>query len=172
MRCSARPRLDDYTSGHSLTNGRPSFLRAHKKARHATATKGRGHQGDSFGTPPDDRNLNQHVLRPAAKQLGLYWEGFGFHTFRRMNVSWRQDRGHRFRLNLFDYHEMRGGPDRTRIRDLYRVKVAVEIQPIDLTGCFRGFRGLRTGAERLSQREFLLDTTILLLGLRSPGTIA
>lgn len=48
---------------------------------------------DADGQPYDDRNLNQHILRPAARELGLYWKGFGFHTFRRMNISWRQDLG-------------------------------------------------------------------------------
>ncbi len=45
------------------------------------------------GTPPDDRDLQQHVFRPAAKAAGIYFEGFGMHTFRRLNVSWRQEEG-------------------------------------------------------------------------------
>jgi integrase len=35
----------------------------------------------------DDRDINQHFLRPAAKALGLYWLGFGFHAFRREAVT-------------------------------------------------------------------------------------
>jgi integrase len=35
----------------------------------------------------DDRSINQHFLRPAAKALGIYWEGFGFHSFRREAVT-------------------------------------------------------------------------------------
>lgn len=35
----------------------------------------------------DDRDLNQHFLRPAAKALGFYWEGFGFHALRREAVT-------------------------------------------------------------------------------------
>ena len=31
----------------------------------------------------DDRDINQHFLRPAAKKLGIYRPGFGFHQFRR-----------------------------------------------------------------------------------------
>lgn len=31
----------------------------------------------------DDRDINEHFLRKTAKQLGLYWPGFGFHSFRR-----------------------------------------------------------------------------------------
>jgi integrase len=43
--------------------------------------------------PPDDRDLQQHVIRPAAEAVGIYFEGFGMHTFRRLNVSWRQEVG-------------------------------------------------------------------------------
>ena len=59
----------------------------------------RGHGSDEWifsgaeRVPPDDRNLSQHILRPAAKQLGLYWKGFGWHTFRRQSISWRQEAG-------------------------------------------------------------------------------
>jgi integrase len=35
----------------------------------------------------DDRDINQHFLRPAAVQLGLYYKGFGFHAFRREAVT-------------------------------------------------------------------------------------
>ncbi|HEX3875402.1 MAG TPA: site-specific integrase [Bryobacteraceae bacterium] len=35
----------------------------------------------------DDRDINQHFLRPAAKALGVYWIGFGFHAFRREAVT-------------------------------------------------------------------------------------
>jgi integrase len=35
----------------------------------------------------DDRDLNQHFLRPAAKALGFYWKGFGFHALRREAVT-------------------------------------------------------------------------------------
>lgn len=45
------------------------------------------------GTPPDDRNLQQHILRPSAKIAGCYQQGFGFHSFRRLNVSWRAEAG-------------------------------------------------------------------------------
>jgi integrase len=41
----------------------------------------------------DDRDLQQHVFRPAAEAAGIYFEGFGMHTFRRLNVSWRQEVG-------------------------------------------------------------------------------
>ena len=41
----------------------------------------------------DDRDLQQHVFRPAAEAVGIYHEGFGMHTFRRLNVTWRQEAG-------------------------------------------------------------------------------
>jgi integrase len=34
-----------------------------------------------------DRDINQHFLRPAAKALGIYYLGFGFHAFRREAVT-------------------------------------------------------------------------------------
>ena len=41
----------------------------------------------------DDRDLQQHVFRPAAETAGIYFEGFGMHTFRRLNVTGRQQVG-------------------------------------------------------------------------------
>ena len=35
----------------------------------------------------DDRDINQHFLRPAAISLGVYSKGFGFHAFRREAVT-------------------------------------------------------------------------------------
>ena len=47
------------------------------------------HVGDwkTPGISRDDRDINQHFLRPAAKALGLYYVGFGFHAFRREAVT-------------------------------------------------------------------------------------
>jgi integrase len=45
------------------------------------------------GMPYDDRGLLQHFIRPAAKALGFYWEGFGFHSFRRENNTKMQEEG-------------------------------------------------------------------------------
>lgn len=39
------------------------------------------------GVCRDDRDINQHFLRPAAKALGVYQLGFGFHAFRREAVT-------------------------------------------------------------------------------------
>jgi integrase len=63
------------------------------------AQLGSGRPADAFlfgrenGLPPDDRDLQQHVFRPAAEAVGIYNEGFGMHTFRRLNISWRQEVG-------------------------------------------------------------------------------
>jgi integrase len=35
----------------------------------------------------DDRDIHQHFLRPAAKTLGLYFLGFGFHSLRREAIT-------------------------------------------------------------------------------------
>lgn len=45
------------------------------------------------GGLPDDRDLQQHIFRPAAEAVGIYFEGFGMHTFRRLSISWRQEAG-------------------------------------------------------------------------------
>jgi len=45
------------------------------------------------GLPPDDRDLQQHVFRPTAKKVGIYHPGFGMHSFRRLNISRRQEVG-------------------------------------------------------------------------------
>lgn len=45
------------------------------------------------GEPPDDRDLQQHVFRPAAEAAGCYFAGFGMHTFKRMSVTLRQRAG-------------------------------------------------------------------------------
>lgn len=47
----------------------------------------------SNGLPPDDRDLQQHVFRPAATAAGIYHPGFGMHEFRRLNITWRQEAG-------------------------------------------------------------------------------
>jgi len=35
----------------------------------------------------DDRDLQQHFLRPIAKELGFYWRGFGFRSLRREAIT-------------------------------------------------------------------------------------
>jgi integrase len=61
--------------------------------------KARGTKPDDYifrrkdGDPLDDRDLQQHVFRPAAEAVGIYHEGFGMHVFRALNVTWRQTIG-------------------------------------------------------------------------------
>jgi hypothetical protein len=43
--------------------------------------------------PPDDRDLLRYEFRPVLKRLNLYYQGFGWHAFRRQNVTWRQTVG-------------------------------------------------------------------------------
>jgi len=45
------------------------------------------------GTPPDDRDIQQHILRPCAESVGVYHEGFGMHAFRRLYVTLAQAAG-------------------------------------------------------------------------------
>jgi integrase len=45
------------------------------------------------GEPLDDRDLQQHVFRPAAEVAGIYFEGFGMHMLRALNVTWRMHEG-------------------------------------------------------------------------------
>jgi len=43
--------------------------------------------------PPDDRDLLRFEFRPILKRLGLYYPGFGWHAFRRQNITWKQQVG-------------------------------------------------------------------------------
>src|SRR5262249_7878268 len=49
--------------------------------------------GDDGLMPPDDRDLLRFEFRPILKRLGLCYEGFGWHAFRRQNITWRQQVG-------------------------------------------------------------------------------
>lgn len=49
--------------------------------------------GDDGHVPPDERDLLRFELRPILKKLGLYYRGFGWHAFRRQNITWRQQVG-------------------------------------------------------------------------------
>jgi integrase len=49
--------------------------------------------GDDGVMPPDDRDLLRYEFRPILKRLKLYYPGFGWHAFRRQNVTWRQQVG-------------------------------------------------------------------------------
>ena len=50
-------------------------------------------RADAGGNPPDDRDLQQYVFRPAAEAVKIYQPGFGMHVFRRLNITWRQHAG-------------------------------------------------------------------------------
>ena len=45
------------------------------------------------GEPLDDRAILRDYIRPAAKRLGFYFEGFGWHSFRRQNLTLIQEEG-------------------------------------------------------------------------------
>jgi len=45
------------------------------------------------GEPLDDRAILRDVIRPAAKRLGFHFEGFGWHSFRRQNLTVIQEVG-------------------------------------------------------------------------------
>ena len=50
-------------------------------------------KGDGSGEPYDDRKLLKDYIRPAARELGIYFEGFGFHSFRRGVATLLQEAG-------------------------------------------------------------------------------
>jgi integrase len=43
--------------------------------------------------PPDDRDILRFEFRPILVKLGLYYQGFGWHAFRRQNITWKQQIG-------------------------------------------------------------------------------
>ncbi len=45
------------------------------------------------GEPMDDRAILSGYIRPVAKRLGFYFEGFGWHSFRRQNLTLIQEEG-------------------------------------------------------------------------------
>jgi integrase len=45
------------------------------------------------GDPMDDRAMLRNYIRPAAKKLSFYFEGFGWHSFRRQNITLMQEEG-------------------------------------------------------------------------------
>ncbi|MGB9456215.1 MAG: hypothetical protein WCB12_09245 [Bryobacteraceae bacterium] len=45
------------------------------------------------GKPFDDREILRDIIRPAAERLGFYFEGFGWHSFRRQNITLIQEEG-------------------------------------------------------------------------------
>jgi integrase len=45
------------------------------------------------GNPMDDRKILRDVIRPTAKRLAFHFEGFGWHSFRRQNITVLQEEG-------------------------------------------------------------------------------
>jgi integrase len=45
------------------------------------------------GEPLDDRKILREVIRPEAARLGFHFEGFGWHSFRRQNLTVLQEVG-------------------------------------------------------------------------------
>ena len=52
-----------------------------------------GGEGDRLFEGYDDRDFQQHVLRPAAERAKAYTPGFGMHALRRLYITWRQQVG-------------------------------------------------------------------------------
>ena len=48
---------------------------------------------EDAGGPRDDRAILRNIIRPTAKGLGFYFEGFGWHSFRRQNITVLQEEG-------------------------------------------------------------------------------
>jgi hypothetical protein len=68
------------------------LLERYRRHRPATA-KPEHYVFENSGEPMDDRSILRSVIRPAAKNLGFYFEGFGWHSFRRQNITVLQEEG-------------------------------------------------------------------------------
>ena len=49
--------------------------------------------GDGGTLPPDERDILRYEVRPLLRRLKIYYPGFGWHAFRRTNVTLRQSVG-------------------------------------------------------------------------------
>ena len=58
-----------------------------------TDAKGDGYVFERAVIPLDDRAILKDFIRPAAKRLGIYFPGFGWHSFRRQNITGIQEEG-------------------------------------------------------------------------------
>lgn len=68
-------------------------LAADLKAHRPAASKMEDWIFHRDGEPLDDRDLQQHIFRPAAEVAGCYFEGFGMHMLRALNITWRMHEG-------------------------------------------------------------------------------
>ncbi len=67
-------------------------MEAYRRVKPADA-KGDGYVFEKDGKPLDDRAILKDFIRPAAKRLGFYFCGFGWHSFRRQNLTRIQEEG-------------------------------------------------------------------------------
>jgi len=90
-------------------------LRALALAEHA---KFSGHEYvfHKDGKPFDDREILRDIIRPVAERLGFYFEGFGWHSFRRQNITLIQEEG----ATPFEAMEQ-AGHTRSTMTSLYTV---------------------------------------------------
>lgn len=87
-----RWRRGDVSTPKSIRSARRRFVGA-LEARLLALSPGAWVFAGHDGEPPDDRDLQQHVFRPAAEAVGIYHAGFGMHTMRRMYVSYQVEEG-------------------------------------------------------------------------------
>jgi integrase len=87
----------DVTKSARSRRAIPLGLMAEKLRQHRQHSAFRGEQNYVFcndrGQPLDDCRLQKNYLRPAAKAIGVYHEGFGWHAFRRQNLTLLQQEG-------------------------------------------------------------------------------
>ena len=65
---------------------------AYRRHKPAGATPDR-YVFEKDGGPMDDRTILRRFIRPAAKQLGIYFPGLGWHSLRRQNLTLIQEEG-------------------------------------------------------------------------------
>ncbi len=68
------------------------------------AIKGEGFVFHQNGEPLDEGSVLKYQLRPVLKRLGLYFEGFGWHTFRRTHLTVLSEEG----ASAFETREQAG----------------------------------------------------------------
>jgi hypothetical protein len=71
---------------------------------------------ENCGEPFDDRAILSEFIRPAAERLGFYFPGFGWHSFRRQNLTRIQEEG----ATRFDA-QMQAGHSRPEMTDDYTI---------------------------------------------------
>ena len=87
-----RWRRGDVSTPKSIRSARRRFIGA-LESRLLALSPGTWVFGGHDNEPLADRDLQQHVFRPAAEAVGIYHAGFGMHTMRRMYVSYQVEEG-------------------------------------------------------------------------------